>query len=101
MTALLIVRAIVPEADRKAFDTWYEKEHLPDAKSAFKAISAQRGWCEEDPQLHIAFYQFPNLARANEITESDEVKTMIAEFDRVWQERVVRSREVVEIRQSI
>jgi len=101
MTALLIVRATVPEEDRTAFDTWYEEEHLPDAKSAFKAINAQRGWCEQDPALHIAFYEFPDLSRANEIADSEEIKALVAEFDRVWQKRVVRSREVIEIRQSI
>lgn len=43
MAAYLIVRAEVPEADRKPFDYWYETEHLPDAKAVFKANGAERG----------------------------------------------------------
>lgn len=101
MTALLIVRATVPEPDRTAFNTWYETEHLPDAKAAFKSIAAKRGWCEEDPGLHIAIYEFPDLAHANRIVDSEPLKTMIAEFDRVWQKRVVRTREIVDLAQSI
>jgi len=101
MTALLIVRATVPETDRAAFDKWYADEHLPDAKGAFKATKACRGWCEEDPSLHIAIYEFPDVAQAKAIASSDQIETLIAEFDRVWQQRVTRTREVVEIKQAI
>lgn len=101
MTALLIVRASVPEPDRAAFDVWYETEHLPDAKAAFRAASASRGWSEQNPGIHIALYEFPDLASANKIADSDQIKSQIAEFDRVWKDRVVRTREIVEIRQSI
>lgn len=31
MTAYLIVRAEVPEGDRKRFDQWYQVKHLPEA----------------------------------------------------------------------
>jgi hypothetical protein len=40
MTVFLIVRAEVVEADRSAFDHWYQTEHLPDAKAAFGADNA-------------------------------------------------------------
>ena len=46
MTALLIVRATVPDADRDAFDRWYQEEHLPDAVAAFNASGATRGWSD-------------------------------------------------------
>ena len=49
LSAYLIVRAEVPEAHRQAFDTWYEKEHLPDAIKAFGALSARRGWSDVTP----------------------------------------------------
>lgn len=101
MSAFLIVRATVAQADRDAFETWYQTEHLPDAKTAFKAMSATRGWCDTDPGLHIAIYEFPDLTRAQAIVESNELKSMIAEFDRVWQDRVKRSREIFDIRQAI
>jgi hypothetical protein len=101
MTAFLIVRAMVPDGDRDKFDHWYETEHLPDALSAFKALSAKRGWSNIEPQTHLAFYEFPDLATAEAISSSDAIAALITEFDRVWQDRVKRTRDVVEISQSL
>ncbi|MGB7181097.1 MAG: hypothetical protein WA888_19710 [Burkholderiaceae bacterium] len=101
MSAFLIVRASVPESDREAFETWYQKEHLPEAKAAFKAISARRGWGDVEPGVHWAMYEFSDLNAARAITESDILKGLIAEFDRVWEGRVTRSREVVGVNQLI
>ena len=101
MTAYLIVRAVVPQADRDEFDNWYETEHLPDAHRDFKALSARRGWSAQEPNTHLAFYEFPDLRTAQAISESEAIKGLIAEFDRCWQDRVTRSREVVEIAQSL
>jgi hypothetical protein len=101
MTAYLIVRAEVSTADRDAFDRWYETEHLPDARAAFKARAAWRGWSDVTPGVHIAFYEFPDLAAARAVTASDAIKALIAEFDRVWQGRVQRSREVIEVCQTL
>jgi hypothetical protein len=101
MTAYLIVRAVVPEAERDAFDHWYETEHLPDALRAFKAVSAKRGWCATAPASHFAFYEFPDLAAVNALMKSDAIKGTIAEFDRMWQGRVTRTRDIVEIAQAI
>ncbi len=100
-TAYLMVRATVAQPDRDAFDRWYQTEHLPDAKTAFNALSASRGWVDDGAGLHIAFYEFESLASAQAIVSSDALKSMVAEFDRVWQGRVSRTREVVEITQQI
>ncbi|MEM7044703.1 MAG: hypothetical protein AAF543_17985 [Pseudomonadota bacterium] len=101
MTAYLIVRADVAEADRDAFDHWYETEHLPDAKNAFRANAASRGWSDGTPGIHIAIYEFSDLASARAVISSDEIKALIAEFDRVWQGRIPRTREVVGITQTV
>lgn len=101
MTAYLIVRAEVAEADHDAFDRWYETEHLPDAHRAFGAQSSRRGWSDVTPGVHLAFYEFPDLAAARAVLDSDGIREMIAEFDRVWGRRVTRTREVVEIIQGI
>ena len=101
MTAYLIVRAEVPEAEQDAFDHWYESEHLPDALTAFKACSAQRGWSVETPNIHYAMYEFSDLEKANAAAKSEEIKVLITEFDRVWRGRITRSREIVAIRQSL
>ena len=104
MTAVFIVRAVVPEADRKAFDHWYETEHLPDAMKAFGTTAARRGWSETDPGIHIAIYEFPSLDHARRIAADDgsaQIQALIAEFDRVWQGRVTRTREIVGIEQTL
>ena len=101
MTAYLIVRAEVAEADREAFDHWYETEHLPEAKTLFKAEAAFRGWSDVTPGIHIAFYAFANLEEARAISDSDEIKAMIQAFDRTWQGRVQRTREIVEVKQTL
>jgi hypothetical protein len=96
--AWLMVRAVVAEpADRPRFDRWYAEEHLPDALKAFGAARAWRCWSALDPRTHFAFYEFPDLARAQQISDSPEIRTLIAEFDRVWGDRVTRTREVMEL----
>src|SRR5215203_3922360 len=75
MTALFIVRAEVNDpGDREAFDRWYEQEHLPQAAAAFQAIRAWRGWSELNPEIHIAFYEFPDLTAAQMVLDSDTFK---------------------------
>ena len=101
MAAYLIVRAVVPEADRAKFDQWYQDVHLLGASAAFDAVSAWRGWSHDDPSIHFAFYEFPSLAEATAIGDSEAMKNMRADFDRNWQNRISRSREFVEIAQNI
>ena len=101
MSAYLIVRAEVPAADRDAFEKWYMAEHLPDAKKAFDALSARRGWSDVNPGVHIAIYEYRDLDHARAATGGEEIKTLIAEFDRVWQGRVTREREIIGINQVL
>ncbi len=99
MTALLIVRAEVSAADRDAFERWYAEEHLPDARAAFGVASAFRGW--SDDGAHLAFYAFADLAAARQASQSEAIATLIAEFDRVWDTRVTRTRRIVDISQVL
>jgi hypothetical protein len=102
MTAYFIVRAqVVDAAVKNDFDRWYQDEHLRDALTAFKAKEAQRGWSQVDPSVHYAFYAFDDLARAKAIQGSEALRLLVAEFDRQWGDKVVRSRDVVEIAQTI
>ena len=101
MTAYLIVRAEVDEVIREEFDEWYEAEHLPDALREFKSLSAMRGWSDVEPGVHLAFYEFPDLAAANTLLSSDLMKEFIKEFDQHWTGKVVRTREVFEVKQSL
>ncbi len=98
MTAYLVVRAVVADpADRAPFDHWYRTEHLPDALKAFNAVSAMRGWSTEDPSVHTAYYRFDTLDAVCAISQGTAIKALIAEFDRVWDTRVVRARDIVQI----
>lgn len=104
MSAFFIVRAEVQEEDRAAFDRWYQTEHMPDAMRAFQPTKARRGWSDIDPTVHIAVYEFENLDRARVLVggdASDEIRAMIAEFDRVWGDRVTRTRELLGISQTL
>ena len=100
-TAYFAVRAEVPEADRAAFDHWYETDHLPWALRVFGARRAWRCWSESDPGVHVAFYEFDSIEAAEAVTTSDAIKPLVADFDRVWGDRVSRRREILEIVQEL
>jgi hypothetical protein len=98
MSAYFVVRAVVANpADREPFDHWYRTEHLPDALKAFKATSAMRGWSTVDPSVHMAFYRFETPEAAQAVGGSEAIKGLIAEFDRCWGDRVMRTRDVLSI----
>lgn len=102
MTARFIVRAqVVNAGDRKEFDRWYREEHLPDALKAFKAGRAWRGWSDLDKSVHYAVYEFDDLASARAIEGSPALTQLVAEFDRVWGDRVIRSRDFVDAIQAV
>jgi hypothetical protein len=100
-TAWLAVRAEVPEAERARFDHWYETDHLPWALRVFGARRAWRCWSKSDPALHVAFYEFDSAETADAIQKSDAIKPLVADFDRVWGNRVPRRREVLDIVQEL
>ena len=54
-----------------------------------------------DDNVHLAFYEFADLADVNWVMGSDALEQMIGEFDRHWQGKVTRTREVVESIQTI
>ena len=99
MITYLVVCAEVSENDRDAFDRWYAEEHLSDAKAAFGAVRAFRGW--SDDSAHLAFYECTALAAARAAIKSDALTALIAEVDRVWQGHIVRTRRIVDIVQVL
>lgn len=102
MTACFIVRAkVVDAAVKDDFDHWYQKEHLPDALKGFNARRAWRGWSAVDPLVHYAYYEFDGVVQAQAIQGSDALKRLVSEFDRVWGDKVTRTRDVVEVVQTL
>ena len=101
MTAYLVVRAEVPEADRARFDEWYASDHLPWALREFAARRAWRCWSRTEPGIHCAFYEFGTADEAQAVVGSERIKPLVADFDRVWGERVRRRREILDLVQEL
>ena len=98
----LVVRAEVTEqANRDRFDHWYETDHLPLALKTFGARRAWRCWSRTDPAIHYAFYEFDDPKEAESAIAPERIKPLIADFDRVWGDRVSLHREILEIVQEM
>ncbi|MGB3447047.1 MAG: hypothetical protein WBA48_10140 [Xanthobacteraceae bacterium] len=92
---VFVVRSVVlDEGKRAAFDTWYSREHLPDAVKSFGVKTAWRYWSKTDPSVHSAMYQFADLASLEAATNGAEMKRLVADFDRDWPD-VKRSRDIL------
>ncbi len=93
-----VVRATVSDASRRqAFDAWYSREHLPDAVKSFGAEKAWRYWSFSEPSLHQAMYQFSDKAALERAINSEDMKRLIADFNRDWPDvtRTQRARTIV------
>ena len=100
MTTYFIVRATIADsAKRAAFDKWYAEEHLPDAVKTFGAQKAWRFWSETDPAVHQATYQFADRAALDRGTRPDNMKRLVADFDKAWP-HIKRSREIMTLAQE-
>ncbi|HKS89831.1 MAG TPA: hypothetical protein VJR70_10355 [Stellaceae bacterium] len=99
--AYLAVRAEVPEAERARFDHWYATDHLPWALREFKARRAWRCWSKSDPAVHVAFYEFDSVAAAEAATAPVRIAPLVADFDRVWGDRVTRRRAILDVVQEL
>ena len=95
--ALLVVRAVVAdEALREKFDRWYANDHMPWALKAFRADKAWRCWSASDPSVHYAAYRFPDMDALNERMSSDDMRALVADFDRSFP-TVTRTREYLNL----
>jgi hypothetical protein len=89
---------VVPNVDdRKAFDHWYETDHLPLVMSKMNITQAWRFWSQSDPSVHYALVEFPDMTELREATISDGFKFALADYDRVWGSKgVTRTRDIIE-----
>ena len=69
--------------------------------SSARSARAATDWSDVNDGVHVAFYEFADLAQVHRVMASDALKRMIGEFDRHWQGSVTRTREVVESIQAI
>jgi len=99
--AYFVVRATVTDpAKRAAFDAWYSREHLPDAMKSFEAEKAWRHWSVSDPSLHLASYQFADRAAMERAVNGEQMKRLIADFNRDWPD-VTRTREMLVLAEEV
>jgi hypothetical protein len=69
--------------------------------SGFRSATRWRCWSRADPAVHCAFYEFADLAEPQVATGSEKIAPLVADFDRVWGNRVPRRREILEIVQEM
>ena len=100
MTCYLIVKSDTTLVDKKEFENWYANEHLSEAKKAFRAKSAKRGWIK-DSNFHLAIYEFKNSKDAEKAINSKKLENLIKKFDQKWENKVHRTRELTEFIQII
>ena len=91
MTCFLIVKSDTTIIDKKEFEIWYANEHLSEAKKAFKAKSAKRGWIK-NTNFHLAIYEFENNMDAEKAINSKNLEILIKKFDKKWENKVQRTR---------
>ena len=65
------------------------------------AAGASRGWSGVEDNVHIAFYEFADMAAVKPMIASDALKGTIAEFSRHWDGEVTRTRGAVELIQKL
>ena len=95
-----VVRATVSDpAKRAAFDSWYQNEHLPDAVRSWGVKKAWRFWSLTDPAVHQATYQFDDEASLERAMKGEDLKRLIADFNRDWPD-VTRTRDTFVLAQE-
>ena len=98
-TAYILVRSVVPNPDdRKAFDHWYETDHMPLLISKFPEVrNAWRFWSTVDPSVHYSFGEFDDMNALRAAAQSEAFKFVLADYDRNWASKgVTRTRDVME-----
>mgnify|MGYP001233964630 CR=1 FL=1 len=100
MTCYLIVKSDTTLIDKKEFENWYANEHLSEAKKAFRAKGAKRGWIK-NTNFSLAIYEFENYEDAKKAINSKNLEILIKKFDQKWKNKVKRTRELTELIQII
>ena len=60
---------------------------------AFNAKNAKRGWIK-NTNFHLALYEFENIKDAEKAINSKNLKILIKKFDKKWENKVQRTREL-------
>ena len=64
------------------------------------AKNAKRWWIENS-NFHLAIYEFGNIKKAKNAMDSEKLQSLIKKFDKKWDFKVTRTRELVSLTQII
>ena len=64
------------------------------------ATNAKRGWVQNS-NIHLAIYEFENIKKAKNAMDSEKLQSLIKKFDKKWDFKVTRTRELVSLTQII
>ena len=64
------------------------------------AKNAKRGWIK-NTNFHLAIYEFENNKDAEKAINSKNLEILIKKFDKKWENKVQRTRELTELIQII
>lgn len=93
MTAILCVTATVDPAVRDEFDHWYATDHIPAARRLLVGIRDVTRWRSmTTPNQVSTVYRFEDEEQLRAALEGAAIKSLIADFDRLWSGKVVRER---------
>lgn len=82
-TALFTVKATITPDREKAFNEWYNQEHVPDVLRYKGVVGARRykATVPEDRFQYLAVYEFASEEILNEFLKSDFLKSLKKEYD--------------------
>lgn len=98
---LMVTSHVESPDDRVSFDRWYADDHMPSAKETLLAQRSWRAWNTDNPAIHYAFYEFSSIDDLHEAMASQGIRDLIAEYDSRWPNNVTRSREVLNVAQTL
>ena len=82
-TAVFTVKATITPDREKAFNEWYNHEHVPDVFKYKGVVSARRykAITPEDKFQYIAVYEFESEETLRQFMKSDHLKALKKEYD--------------------
>ena len=86
---LFIVQAKVKPEDEKAFNQWYNEEHMPRALERFPGVLSGKRYKileGEDEYQYLAFYEFETVEAMQAAVNSDILKQLVNEYDEAFGE---------------
>ena len=82
-TALFTVKATITPEREKAFNEWYNHEHIPDVFRFKGVVSARRykALMPEDKFQYVAVYEFESEETLQQFLKSDHLRSLREDYD--------------------